>query len=117
MGELIMKLLHASTAAHVLHLKTRSYAAHVALNELYEALPDFADRLAETYQGRHGLIETYPARYTAYSDAMELIKDLADWVMDNRFEVAGKTESCVQNIIDELLAQLSVSEYKLRFLK
>ena len=37
-GRLILTLFHARTAAHVLHLTTKSYAVHVALNEFYEKL-------------------------------------------------------------------------------
>lgn len=35
-GEFIMRLFHSRTVAHVLHLKTRSYAAHKALQKFYE---------------------------------------------------------------------------------
>ena len=37
-GELVMRLFHARTTAHVLHLKSRSYAQHVALNEFYDGV-------------------------------------------------------------------------------
>lgn len=33
-GELIMRCFNLRTVAHVAHLKTSSYAQHVALNEL-----------------------------------------------------------------------------------
>ena len=45
-GEFIMKLLHARTSAHVMHLQTRSYATHKALEDFYTAIVDFVDELA-----------------------------------------------------------------------
>jgi hypothetical protein len=38
------------------HLNTRSYSKHVALNTFYDTVIDHADAFAEAYQGRHGLI-------------------------------------------------------------
>ena len=50
----VTELMNARTSFHKLHLKVTgvgSYASHKALNELYDALPDHADALAEGYQG------------------------------------------------------------------
>ena len=48
------ELMEAAVTFHKLHLKVKdlgSYAAHKALNDLYEALPGHADDLAEGFQG------------------------------------------------------------------
>lgn len=116
-GDLIMKLLHTRTNAHVLHLKSRSYAQHVALGEFYDALPDFADRIAEAHQGMYGLIETYPPTYRHVDDPQTLVGALGDWVEANRYKACEKDDTALQNIIDELLAQCATTAYKLRFLK
>ena len=42
--------------AHSVHLNTRSYAKHKALQKFYNGVVDLADKFAEAYQGRHGLI-------------------------------------------------------------
>ena len=50
----VTELMNAATSFHKLHLKVQgigSYAAHKALNELYDALPGHADDLAEGFQG------------------------------------------------------------------
>lgn len=117
MGEMIMRLLHARTNAHVLHLKATSYAKHVALNEFYDALVPLVDTLAETYQGAHGLIQNYPARYAPVDDPIELVSQLAAWVEDNRYECCDAEETCLQNIIDEIIALCRASAYKLKVLK
>lgn len=46
----VTELMNAATSFHKLHLKVTgpgSYAAHKALNRLYDALPDHADTVAE----------------------------------------------------------------------
>ena len=64
-GELIIKLLHARTNAHILHLGTTSFAKHKALNDFYDEIVDLVDTLAEAYQGDYGLILRSP-NGTAY---------------------------------------------------
>ena len=72
-GKLVMELFHARTTAHVLHLKSRSYAQHVALQGFYDGVIPLADALAEAYQGEYSLIETYPTKYSPYSDPILLM--------------------------------------------
>lgn len=117
MGELIMLLFHARTASHVLHLKTRSYAAHKALNDFYDEIIDLADAIAENYQGQYGLIESYPPKYTPYTDPLALMNDIRTWVQENRYDCCKKTDTALQNQIDEVIALVNTTEYKLRFLK
>lgn len=45
------------TATHIMHLKTKSYAEHKALNEFYDDIIDLADGLAEATQGQYGLLD------------------------------------------------------------
>ena len=45
------------TATHIMHLKTKSYAEHKALNEFYDGIIDLADGLAEATQGQYGLLD------------------------------------------------------------
>lgn len=116
-GELIIKLFHARTAAHVLHLKTRNYAQHKALNEFYDEIVDLADTLAEAYQGDYGLIDTYPPRYTPYDDPLALMKDLSSWIEVNRHKCWDADDSYLENLVDEIVTCIRQTQYKLRFLK
>lgn len=116
-GELIMRCFHARTTAHVLHLKTRSYAAHVALQGFYDGIIPLVDSLAEAYQGDYGLIEDYPPRYTPQADALKLLSELSDWIQDHRASCCDSDDTYLQNIIDEIMALIRSTEYKLRFLK
>lgn len=115
-GELIMRCFNLRTVAHVAHLKTTSYAEHVALKELYEAIIPLVDSFAEVYQGDNGLISTYSAPAPKVADALVVMSELTDWIKKN-YEGFGPADSMpLQNILDELLALLSAARYKLRFL-
>jgi DNA-binding ferritin-like protein len=51
MEKLIVTLMNARTVFHLLHLRTKSLAKHLALSELYDNLNESIDMLAEQYQG------------------------------------------------------------------
>ena len=62
-GSYVQSLMNAATSFHKLHLQVTgvgSYAQHKALNEIYDALPDLADGIAEGYQGACEVILDYP---------------------------------------------------------
>lgn len=45
------------TMSHMAHLKTKSYATHIALNEFYDGIIDLADNLIEAAQGQYGILD------------------------------------------------------------
>lgn len=116
-GELIMRCFHARTTAHVLHLKTRSYSAHKALNDFYDGIIPLVDAFAEAYQGDYGLIEDYPKRYVYFESALDMLDDLSSWIDANRNDVCDEDDTYLQNIIDEIVALIRSTQYKLKFLK
>lgn len=58
-SKFISALMHSRTQAHVFHLRTKSFAAHKALQGYYEGIVPLLDDYAEAYQGRYGLISGY----------------------------------------------------------
>lgn len=117
-GELVSRCFHARTVAHILHLKTRSYAAHKALNEFYDEIVPLADSFAEAYQGDYGIIESYPQKFGAMpSDGLAMLEELSSWLEKNRFECCDEDDTYLQNIIDEIVALIRSTQYKLKFLK
>lgn len=116
-GELVMRCFHARTNAHVLHLKTRSYSTHIALNEFYDAIVGLTDALAEAYQGDYDLIDCPPLRYAPASEPLALVEELGKWITDNRYKVCDEDDTYLQNLIDEIMAQIRSTQYKLRILK
>ncbi len=116
-GELIIRLFHARTTAHILHLQSKSYSQHKALEGFYEDVVPLADTLAETYQGSYGLIENYPPKYVPHSDGLTMLSDLGEWIEKNRYECCEAEDTHLQNIIDEVVSLIRQTTYKLKFLK
>lgn len=116
-ADFIGTLFLARDVAHSVHLNTRSYAKHKALKGFYEGVVDLADTLAEAYQGRHGLIgpiSLMSAKKT--NNILEFLEgQLAD-IEEMRYKVVDKSDTALQNIIDEIVALYLTTIYKLKFL-
>lgn len=116
-ADFVGMLFLARDVTHSVHLNTRSYAKHKALQKFYEGIVDLADTFAETYQGRHGLIggiALHSAKKT--SNVTEFLQDQLDEIEKCRDEVADAKDTALQNIIDEIVALYLQTLYKLRFL-
>jgi hypothetical protein len=110
-------LFLARDVTHSVHLNTRSYAKHVALQGFYEGIIPLADSLAEAYQGRHGLIgpiTLHSAKKT--NNIVEFLQDQLDEIESMRYEVIDRKDSALQNIVDEIVNLYLSTLYKLRFL-
>lgn len=121
-AELIMRCLNASVTAHILHLRTNSYAAHMALADFYDEVVELADTFAESYQSIYGLIQSYPAgnAYTNgkdYKEGLTVMAEMRSWIRANRKDIGKAEDTELQNIIDEIVALVDSTAYKLRFLK
>lgn len=114
-AEFFMTLLHAGTSGHILHLQTRSYAQHKALDDFYSSIVDQADALIEAYQGKYGLVLDYPSGYAApTSEPVQFLSDLSEYITFNRPSVGSDSE--LQNLIDGVMELIDSTIYKLRFL-
>jgi len=110
-------LFLARDVAQSVHLNTRSFAKHSALNTFYDEVVDLADKFAEAYQGRHGLIG--PISLMSAKKTTNIIEFLDDQLKDievGRYLICEKTDSPIQNIIDEIVGLYLSTLYKLRFL-
>ena len=110
-------LFLARDVAHSVHLNTRSFAKHSALNGFYDGIVDLADKFAEAYQGRHGLIgpiSLMSAKKTG--NIIEFLEDQLDEIDKCRYEICDKSETALQNIIDEIVGLYLSTLYKLKFL-
>ena len=116
-ADFVGTLFLARDVAHSVHLNTRSFAKHSALNEFYDSIIDLADKFAEAYQGRHGMIgpiTLMSAKKTG--NILEFLQDSLADIEKMRYEVCDKSDSPLQNIIDEIVGQYLSSIYKLKFL-
>lgn len=117
-GELLITLLNAATIAHVLHLQSRSYAEHKALQGFYQDLPDLVDSVIEAWQGRNGELVEYPdqiVELSEHKDALEFVTFLKILLDDERYVLGEESE--IQNLVDEIAALIDSTLYKLTFLK
>lgn len=111
----VSKLLHAITITHMYHLKSRSYSQHKALRHFYEDVEDLIDALIEAYQGKYGLIENYETDAGEMPPSpLEYLIALNEYIAASRLEFPQDSE--LQNIIDEIVALIDSTLYKLRFL-
>ena len=116
-AEFIGCMFLARDVAHSVHLNTRSFAKHKALGGFYDNVIDLADKFAEAYQGRHGLIgpiSLHSARKT--SNITEFLEDSLKEIEDARYKVCDKSDTALQNIIDEIVGVYLSTLYKLKFL-
>jgi hypothetical protein len=110
-------LFLARDVSHSTHLSTRSFSKHMALNTFYDSVIDLADSFAEAYQGRHGLMGqiAVPANKKA-ANIIEFLQGQLDEIEKCRYEVCDKSDTAIQNIIDEIVALYLSTLYKLKFL-
>ena len=116
-NDFVGMLFLARDVAHSVHLNTRSFAKHSALNTFYDEIVGLADSFSEAYQGRHGLIgpiSLMSAKKT--TNIIEFLEQSLKDIEDMRYEVVSKTDTPIQNIIDEIVGLYLSTLYKLKFL-
>jgi len=110
-------LFLARDVVHSVHLNTRSYAKHKALQKFYENIIDLADSFAEAYQGRHGLIGPIGLQSAKKTtNVIEFLEGQLEEIEKCRYEVCEKTDTPLQNLIDGIVELYLSTLYKLRFL-
>jgi len=116
-ADFVGMLFLARDVAHSVHLNTRSYSKHKALGKFYGEIVDLADKFAEAYQGRHGLIGPISLMSAGKtSNILAFMQDQVDEIEKIRYEVCAKAETPLQNIIDEIVGLYLSTIYKLKFL-
>lgn len=115
MGRLIALLFLGREVAHREHLRTKSYAQHVALNTFYDEIIGIADSIAEAFQGRHGIIANIPMLTNDTQGAIDIVleKQLAA-IEKLRYTAVPKEETAIQNLIDTAVELYLSTIYKLR---
>jgi hypothetical protein len=116
-AEFIGLLFLARDVTHSVHLNTRSYSKHVALNIFYDRIVGAADDFAEAYQGRHGLIGPITLHSVKKTNnVIEFLEDSLKEIEDARYEVCDKSDSSLQQLIDNIVEVYLRTLYKLKFL-
>lgn len=109
--------------AHIFHWQTTgdgSFAAHMALNAYYDAIPDLTDTLVESYQGKHGIVKGYaPAeRFDEYdtTTVLKYFKALATYV-ERSYDKLDAKDTYILNQMDNVKELIYSTIYKLENLK
>lgn len=117
----VSELMNAGTSLHKLHLKVTgigSFAAHKALNEIYDAFPGHADDLAEGFQGAAEKLLEYqdvaPRVLNSVQDGLAYLRDITQMV--NGLQ-AMMPYSEIVNDLDNVKSTINSAKYKLLFLK
>jgi hypothetical protein len=120
-SKLFSKLFESREMAHIYHLQVKgdegSYAAHMALGAYYDGVLGLIDDLIETYQGQYDIIEGYDTidtNVTRSKDKIEYFKELAEFIKTGR-KCISPEDTHLHNIIDEIVALVYKTLYKLRF--
>jgi hypothetical protein len=114
---LVQKLFESRQVTHNAHLKTKSYAQHVALQEYYDSVLTFVDDFVETYQGQYGLLSNYEKLSTDSSSSIEDYMEDAVKIFSAAREIINKKDTHLANILDEIIALAYKTIYKLKYLK
>lgn len=116
-ADFVGMLFLARDVAHSVHLNTRSFSKHMALNTFYDEIVDLADKFSEAYQGKYGLIgpiSLLSAKKTG--NIIEFLEDQVDEIEKVRYDVVDKECTALHNIIDEIVGLYYSTLYKLKFL-
>jgi len=112
------KLFEARDFAHFAHLEAakRSYAEHKALGDFYDAIFGLADDLYETYAGQYGLLTLERKLNISSSEPIEYFQLLGKELIELH-AVFSEKDTHLHNILDEIVALVYHTLYKLKYLK
>jgi DNA-binding ferritin-like protein len=121
-GQFVSTLFASRTQAHVFHLQTTgegSFAAHKALNDYYDEIVGITDGLVESYQGKYGIVTGYSnvtlQEFQNCEEVISYFETLYIYVEKSRQMLPQ--DSYIQNQVDEIVALITSTLYKLRFLR
>jgi hypothetical protein len=118
-GQFVSTLFASRTQAHVFHLQTDSFAEHSALNTYYDEIIGITDGIVESYQGKYGIVRGYGnvslQEFQNCEGIISYFEILYTYVEKSRQMLPQDTY--LQNQIDEVVALIASTLYKLRFLK
>jgi len=122
-AKLFSKLFESREMAHIYHLQVSgepgSHAKHTALGEYYDGVLDLIDDVIESFQGQYGIVEEYATidtKETGSKDTIEYFNELARFIKEER-KCINTEDTHLHNIIDEVVALVYRTLYKLKYTK
>jgi hypothetical protein len=118
MNEFMSMLFYIRDYAQKMHLVTDSFSDYMALEDIYHNLTDCMDKLAEVYQGKHGLLKDIPIKDDKYlSTPAKQIRANVEWLEEMRYELCDKNDAMMQAVVDTIIQCLYQALYKLENFK
>lgn len=112
------KLFSLQNSAHSLHLDTRSYAEHKALNKLYEGIGEIKDDILEKLMGYQNgkrigkaKLDEFPT-YSAEA-VTELVKEGMDFAYELYTWAEDKKYCDIENMAQDLSGLFAQTKYML----
>jgi hypothetical protein len=116
--ELASYLRYTKNQVETYHLQAigiKNLLAHEVLGDLYSDLNTLIDKFIECYQGKYGVIKNY--KILDSSEDSNYVKHLTECVQyleDYRYDDLDKTDTFLQNILDEIIAAIYRAIFKLK---
>lgn len=117
------KLFESREMAHIYHLQVKgdqgSYATHEALGDYYEEIVEILDDTIEVYQGQYGLVDGYDVidtKDTKTKDVLSYFEELAEYIKHGKKCISDE-DTHIHSLIDDIMALIYKTIYKLKFLK
>jgi DNA-binding ferritin-like protein len=116
-SDFVGMLFLARDVTHSVHLNTRSYAKHKALQTFYEEIIDAADEFAEAYNGRHGLLGGISLQsHNQTANVVDFLQGQLDTIDAKRYDIVDRKDTALQQLIDNIVELYLTTLYKLKFL-
>ncbi len=109
-------LLESVTISHKLHLATKKYSRHKALDTFYEDAPEIVDEIIESYQGKYGIVEGGENKIDG-NDPIEYLTELGKYVKKSLSLFDSEEDSEILSSIDDYSNLIDGTLYKLKELK
>jgi hypothetical protein len=119
MVEFLSVLNSSKQQAIFWHNQTEVYSEHRTLNGFYDKILDLLDTLVESYAGIYGRPKGYEAHdfvdWTSTDDTIKYFQNLYQYVQSERKGLPQDT--WLQNLVDEIAAQIAQTIYLLTLKK
>ena len=120
-AKMIATMFLSREVAHREHLRitgTGSFSIHMALNTFYLEIIERADALTEAYQGRHTIIANIPIlTMDSYEDIADVLEKHMTDIEKMRYIAIDKSDTPLQNLVDNVVELYLSTLYKLRNLR
>ena len=110
-SKFLSTIFNSREQAHILHLQTKSYATHKALDNYYNSIVPLVDKYIETYQGKYGIVKGYkPAsKFLEGEKSIPYFKQLEKTIVDMRSQLPKDLD--LENAYADILDLIHTTNY------